>query len=202
MEKKGKDAVKKPWLELRIPFSFKLTIIVTLILLGSIWIITTLMGLMVSSEFIRTAEDTNFAINSRAASGFEERLYKIRSEGLLLLETCDAVKDNSFMATQTRNIFFERNPYIAAVIVPGDMAIINQPFLAHSEIPQENLSVWLEGETSSTGRANLGDSVIRNATPAFGINLLVLFYPWQNSGHEESVAIFFSPQNLSEFTGL
>lgn len=195
------NVLKKIKKEMRIPFGLKLTFIVTLILLGSIWIITALMALLVRSEFIRTTEETNFAINSRAAAGTEERLYKIRSEGLLLLDMSAAAENSSSMTTQIRNIFFERNPYIGAVIVPGGKEIINRSFFTNNEIPQDAINAWLVKESDTIERAKAGEPVLRNATPALGIYLLALFYPWQNSGYEEAAVIFFSPQNLLEITG-
>lgn len=198
MNKKAIDARKKPGRVLRLPIGVKLTSIVTLILLGSIWIITTLMSIMVNLEFVRTADETNFAINSRTSAGVEERLYQIRSEGLLLLEM-DSEAGGS-LAAQLRNIFFERNPNIAAVIIPGARDIINVPFFSRNEISPENIDAWLIREAGTAERARAGEPVLRNAAPAFGIHLLALFYPWQNSGTEEAAVIFFSPQNLLEIT--
>ena len=201
MEIKILKTAKRLWQDLRIPFGFKLMFIVTLILLGSIWAITTLMSLMVRSEFIRTTEETNFGINNRAASGIEERLYKIRSEALLLLEMSSVAENSASMATQLQNIFFERNPYIGAVIIPSVEEIINRSFFTHNEIPLEALRTWIAREADTVERARAGEPVLRNVTPALGINLLALFYPWQNTGFMEAAVVFFAPQNLLEITG-
>ena len=205
-ETKPKDSSKKirrfklP-LNLKLPFGIKLALIVALILLGAIWTITALMGFMVSSEFVRTAREANFAFNNRAASGIEERFYNVRSEALLLLDMSAGMGENIPQLRQIRNIFFERNPDIAAVILPGVQEIINQPFFANNEIPPDALSSWLAGETKTIERARAGEPVIRNVSPDVGINLLALFYPWQNTGLEEAAVVFFSPQSLAEITG-
>jgi len=182
------------------PLGIKLALIVVLILIGSIWVITSLMALMLSSELVRTSEDTNFTINSRAAAGIEERLYKIRSEALFLLDINSTMGENITTAWQLRNIFFERNPNIAAVIVPDAQMIINQQFLINNEISQNVLVTWLETEAVAMEQAKNNAPVLRNLTQELGINLLALFYPWQNNGIEEAAVVFFSPQNLSEFT--
>ena len=182
------------------PLGFKLAVVVTLILLGSIWTITSLLALTVSSEFIRSAEDANFAINSRAAAGIEERLYRIRSEALLLLDMNSAVEGNSSAVLQLRNIFFERNPSIAAVFIPGAQSIINQQFFINNDISQDVLSNWLTAQTRAIEQAEDNVPVILNVSRELEINLLALFYPWQNSGFMESMVVFFSPQNLSEIT--
>ena len=201
MKKKAKSAVEKRSRELKIPFGLKLTFIVTSIILGTVWIIIALVAAMVSLEFVRTTEETNFVINSRAAYGIEERLYKVRSEALLLLEMNSVVENNSAQIRQLRSIFFERNPYIGAVTVPGVEEIINRPFFTYNEIPLETLSTWLTRESRTIERAKAGEPVLRNVTPVTGIHLLALFYPWQNTGFKEAAVIFFSPQNLSEITG-
>ena len=201
MKPKIPDEKKSPNGKLRIPFGVKLTAIVTLILLGSIWIITSLMALMVGTEFIRTAEETNFAINNRAASGIRERLYQIRSDALLLLDLDAGLRNNRPLQIQSRTMFFERNPNIAGIIIPGKQDLVNRSFIIHNEISPEALQAWITKENAAVERAKAGEPVLRNAAPEFGIYLLAFFYPWQNSGVEEAAVIFFSPQSLSEITG-
>ena len=199
-ETNNKKLLKLPgWL--RFPFGIKLTLIVSLILLGSIWIVNSLMAFIVSSELVRTAETSNFSANSRAASGIEERIYKIRSEALFLLDVYADMEENNPMARQIRNLYFERNPAIAAIVIPGTRQIINTFFLVNNEITEEALNAWLSGEAASLERAKTGEPIIKNVTPQFGIYLLALFYPWQNAGIEEAAVVFFSPQNLLEITG-
>ena len=194
----GTDA--KPRTLVRFPLGIKLVLIVTAILLGAMWTITALMGLMVNSDFVQNTEDINFTLNNRAAAGIEEGLYRTRAEALLLLEINSAVSDNLFTSWQVRNIFFERNPNIAAVIIPGSQELINRQFFDNNEISHTVLTAWLAGETDAIERARKNDPVILNASPVFGINLLALFYPWQSAGFEDVFVVFFSPQNLLEIT--
>ena len=184
-----------------IPFGIKLTLIVSAILLGAIWLIAALTAFMVSSEFVRTAGETNLAFNNRAAYGVEERLYKIRSEALLLMDICAGMQENQSQPEQFRNVFFERNPEIAAVVLSGKDEIANRLFMNNNGITAFALNPWLENEAGAIERAKAGEPVMRNVSPFAGINLLALFYPWQNSGLEEAVVIFFSPQGIFEITG-
>ena len=196
-----KNLFKFPKQRFGFPFGIKLALIVTIILLGSIWTITSLMAWMVGSEFVRTAENTNFDINNRAAAGIRERLYKVRSQALMLLDMDDAFKNNPSQAQQIRNIFFEREPDIAAILIPDVRGIFNQSFLNYNMISLGNLAEWLAGEPETISQAKKGVPVIKNASPALGINLLALFYPWQEAGMENVAVIFFSPENLSEISG-
>ena len=156
---------------------------------------------MVGSEFIRTASDTNFDINNRAASGITNRLYQIRSQALLLLDMTAAAGSNSTMTKELRNIFFERNPNIVEVIIPGRQDIINQPFFSANEISTDTVDAWLTKETAALDRAKVGVPVLKNVSPVLGINILALFYPWQDAGVAEAVVVLFSPENLSEIAG-
>ena len=187
--------------ELKFPFGAKLALMVAFILLAAIWTITTLMAFMVSSEFVRTARESNFAFNNRAASGIEERFYQVRSEALALLDLSAGMGENIPQLSQLRNIFFERNQYIAAIMLPGVQEILNRSFLINNEIPLDALGSWVIKETDAIEKAQSGEPVLKNVSPYVGINLLALFYPWQNTGLEEAVVVFFSPQNLSEITG-
>ena len=173
-------------------------LVVVLILMGSIWAITSLLSLMTGSELVRTAEDTNFTVNSRAASGIEERLYELRSAALLLLDMGAAAEGNTSLDRQLRNAFFERNPHIVAVIVPGSRSLINQQFFSNYGVSLEALNAWLTAETGAIERAEHNVPVLRNLAPDLGVNLLALFYPWQSTGVEESVVVFFSPQHITE----
>ena len=195
------DPKNYPRIKIPFPLGLKLALIVTLIILGSIWTITSLLGLIVSTEFVRTAEDTNFAINSRAASGIEERLYRIRSEALMLIDMSSITEVSSPLVwQQLRNTFFERNPTFAAVVIPGVQEFINRQFFINNEMPPDILNDWLAMQAGTIEQARRNVPAIRNVTPELGISLLAFFYPWQGSGFERAMVVFFSPQSLSEIT--
>ncbi|MCL2834438.1 MAG: HAMP domain-containing protein [Treponema sp.] len=183
------------------PFGIKLALIVTLILLGSIWTITTLMAMMVSSEFARTTGNSNFDMNVRAAAGVRERLYKIRSDAMFLLDLETAFGSNPGQVQQIRTMFFERNPNIADITVYGKQSILNQAFFTNNDISENGINTWLESQKETLDQGKKGVPVIKNVSSALGVNLLALFYPWQGSGTEEAAVIFFSPENLAEISG-
>jgi adenylate cyclase len=159
------------------------------------------MSLVVTNGFAKSAEDSNFAINARAASGVEERLYRIRSQALSFLDMTAAIGEDRDMLSQLRNIFFERNPNIAEIYIPGAEEIVNRQFFVNNEIDNSALDAWIRGEAESMERASGGETVIRNVTPVLRTNLLALFYPWQERGIKEAVVVFFSPDNIAEITG-
>jgi adenylate cyclase len=195
----------KAWV--RFPLGIRLVVVVTVILLGAIWAISGLMAAMVASEFGKSAEENNLTINNRAATGIEESIYKLRADALVLLDTIASIKDyaiggsSSALVKQAENIFFERNQALAAVMIPGGDEYINRLFFTNNEVSPSGLAAWLLHEREAIGRASRGEPVLKNAAPALGMPLLALFYPWQERGFEEAVAIFFSPEVLSRITG-
>ncbi|MDR2478124.1 MAG: adenylate/guanylate cyclase domain-containing protein [Treponema sp.] len=197
---KNTDAPHVPQAKIRFPFGIKLVAIVTVIVVGASFAVTMLVAAMVSREFGRTAEDNNVTINNRAATVAEEKLYRVRSDALMLLDTVGAAADDR-KRTETELRFFERTQDIAAVIIPGGEAHINRSFFKKREADSGLLFSWVDHEGAAIERAARGEPVLRNATAVLGIPLTVLFYPWQERGHEEAAVIFFSPDYLAEVFG-
>ena len=185
----------------KFPLGIKLVIIVTAIILVSIWIIIALISSLVSGEFGRTAEENNFIINTRSAAEAEDYLYRIRSNALVQLDMILAVHADLIQKRQMESIFFERNQDIAAIIIPNQEELINQAFFRNNEADPHSLSVWLAMETESITRAASGEPLLRNVSPVLGLSLTAMFYPWQENGLEETVIIFFSPEALAENFG-
>jgi adenylate cyclase len=188
-------------IRVRFPLGIKLVVIVTVILLGAMLAITTLIDAMISAELGRIAGENNFTLNSRAASDAEDRLYQVRAGALVFLDTVNAAGKGSYLAAQAENSFFERRQDIAAVIVPGETELINRLFFKNNEADPGAVSVWLSRETDAVNRASGGEPVLRNASPALGVPLAALFYPWQETGLKQSVVVLFSLDGLAEVFG-
>jgi adenylate cyclase len=76
--------------------------------------------------------------------------------------------------------------------------LINDRFFLSNEIDASLVETFLRSHAEAAERAVAGETLIQNGAPVFGIPLLVLFYPWQESGYNEVAAVFFSPESLSE----
>ena len=194
----GPKAVK-----IRYPIGLKLVVIISILLLLSLSLITTLVSVMVSNDVRITAEDNNLNINSRSAAAAENVLNSIRSNTLVLLDTLAAAGNSPALSRQAAAFFFERNQDVAAIVVaapgsPLSTLLINDRFFLANETDPALVDSFLAASEGIPERAALGETVILNGMPAFGIPLLVLFYPWSESGSGEAAAVFFSSESLSE----
>lgn len=186
------------WIRIIIPFSCKLAATVALIVLGSTLTITTLVSALESEEFGRIAENNNAVINSRSATAADEKLYKVRSDALLLLDITGSAEGYN---NQTMVHYFERIQDIAVVAAPGRETHINHSFFRNREANPGTLLSWIELETEAAQQAARGKPVLRNATVALGIPLIAMFYPWQERGLEEAIVICFLPDRLADVFG-
>jgi adenylate cyclase len=188
----------------RYPIGLKLVAIISILLLFSLSLITVLVSVMVSGDVRITAEDNNLTVNSRSAAEAETTLNMIRSNALVLLDTLSVAGNSPALSRQAAAFFFERNQDIAAVAVAASSLstlLINDRFFLANETDSSLVSGFLADSRGTVEQAAAGEAVILNGTPVFGIPLLVLFYPWNESGASEAAAIFFSPESLSETFG-
>jgi adenylate cyclase len=157
---------------------------------------------MVSSDVRITAEDNNLSVNSRSAAEAERALNTTRSNALVLLELLAAAGNSPALSRQAAAVFFERNQDIGAIAVQGSSRVstllINDRFFLSSETDTSLVETFLAGSADATEQAALGETLLLNGTPVFGIPILVLFYPWEGGGYREAAAVFFSPEPLSE----
>ncbi|MDR1072560.1 MAG: HAMP domain-containing protein [Treponema sp.] len=190
--------------KIRYPIGLKLMAIISILLLFSLALITVLVSVMVSSDVRITAEDNNLSINSRSAAEAESALSAIRSSSLVLLDTLAAAGNSPALSRQAAAFFFERNQNIAAIVTASAASasnsslLINDRFFLSNETDASFVESFLGSHRETVERAATGEAVILNGAPTFGIPLLVLLFPWEESGYSEAAVIFFSPESLSE----
>jgi adenylate cyclase len=180
---------------------FKLTAIITTLLLVSLGLITFLVSVMVSRDVQVTAEANNFSVNRRSAAEAENILSLIRSASLVLLDTFVVVEDGSpEKEEEAAAAFFGRNPDVAALAVSGRFFFNDTFFLSNERDPSQAEDFIAQTE-DALERAEAGETVLKSALPVFGTPLLVLFYPRQEGGSVKTVVLFFSSETLSESFG-
>lgn len=184
--------------KVKYPIGLKLVAIITILLLISLGAITIIVSLMVSSDVRITAEDNNFTVNKRSATEAENKLNTVRSNVFLLLDMLNAAGSSGPLARQATGFFFERNQDIAAIIIPGEVELVNNRFFLSNEIDTALIPVFLKAENEAILRADSGESILLNAAPIFGIPMIAMFYPWQESGLKQSVITLFSSESLTE----
>jgi adenylate cyclase len=189
--------------KVRFSIGFKLVTIITILMLLSLGAITVLVSIMVSHDVRVTAEDNNFTVNQRSAAEAESNLSTIRSNALVLLETISAAGQD--FSQQAAGFFFERNQDIAGLAVVSadgtlapDMFFDKERFFFSREIESGITETYIAKRNEESKRAAAGETLLLNGAPDFGVQVLVLFFPWQG---ETAGIIFFSPEKLAEAFG-
>ena len=184
--------------KVKYPIGLKLVAIITILLLVALGAITILVSLMVSSDVRITAEYNNLNISKITATEVENRLNAIRSNVFLILDLINAAGASGPLARQATSFFFEVNQDIAAIIIPGSMELVNNRFFLSNEIDAGLVSDFIKNEKQTINRANQGETILMNATPAFGVQMIGMLYPWQERGLQQAVVILFSSESLTE----
>jgi adenylate cyclase len=193
----------------RFPLAFKLALIISFLILLSLGAITFLVSLMVSGDVRITAEDNNFSVNRRSAAETEIFLNMIRSNSMALLDTMEVLEDipgGEGAVRQAVDFFFERNPDIAFIGVSGgrdglSTMLVNEVFFTAAETDSTLAESFVLSRPDAMERCRVGELLILNAAPVFGVPSLAMFCPWQNDGEAEGAIIFFSPDSLSDIFG-
>ncbi|MDR3248792.1 MAG: HAMP domain-containing protein [Treponema sp.] len=179
--------------------------IITLLLLFSLGVITALVSYMVTRDVQVTAEDSNFTVNTQAATMAETILQGTVSNTLILLNALDASPDEMVIG-RIRSFFFAENRNIAAVILaePGKIPsqndrefLLDPTFAITNEMDPGLIAVYLASQGEAMSRAMAGETLILNGAPEFELPLLVLFAPRDG----KVVAVFFSSNTLAQSFG-
>jgi adenylate cyclase len=183
-------------IKVKFPITIKLVAIVTVFLLVALGSITFLVSFLVSSDVQLTAEDNNFSINRRTSDAANAGLYSKKAAVSSLLYDIDREILNQEDKDYLIDYFFEYNPDIAAVNTNTDggteSLLINKNFFKENSLDESLPILWQNSETDAFAKASSGLVLLRNASPVFGINMLVMLLPAEG----KTAAVFFEPNNL------
>ncbi|MCL2044733.1 MAG: HAMP domain-containing protein [Treponema sp.] len=188
------------------PIGAKLIIIITMLLLLSLGAITILVSVMVSRDVRLTAEDYNFNVNRRSVTEAESYLSMIRTNTLVLLDTLNAVGNDSPVAALAADFFFERNPVFAFIGIAGNTPggfnlthnLVNERFFLSNELELNTAEVFLTAHREELERCGYGETLLVNAAPVFGVSVLALLFPWHEAGGQDAAVVMFTSNALTE----
>ncbi|MCL2759712.1 MAG: HAMP domain-containing protein [Treponema sp.] len=192
-------------MKIRFSIGAKLIIIITFIVLVSLGSIIALASWLVRADLQIIAEENNFETNRRTAMTADSAFEYIHSNSLILIRTITSVGPGSFLAYDSAEFYFERNPQAASVFFTmGDSAVsanseflINADFFETRNIDPALADTFRTAQAVALRRAVAGETVLINAARHFGAPLLALFFPWQQGG----AGVVFDPMDLNETFG-
>lgn len=187
--------------KVRFSIGFKLVLIISTMVILSLGTITYLVSWFVGADLEVSSEASNFDSTLKSATTVKNELTSVRSSVFLMLDMLDAAGSSGMLARQTSAYFFERNQNVAAVVVPGSRNLINSRFFNSNELETTLVDDFLESHDDEVKRSEMGESFVLNGAPSFGLPVLVMMFPWQGSGLNETAIIFFTSDLLAETFG-
>lgn len=195
--------------KVKFPIGAKLVIIISVLVILSLGIITLLVTWFGREDVRITAEENNRTVNTQAAASAEKELSSLRANAFLLLDMLNSLESTSSFAKQTAEFYFERNPSVAAVLITDsrrggglERKLLSTPFFLSNELDPSLVDAFLAEVKDASLQAEKGIMQVLNASPVFNIPMLVLFYPYNEKGLNQGLAVFFSAEKLSESFGV
>lgn len=192
---------------------FKLAVIMGVMVVFALGGLTFLVNYIVSQNNRVTAEDNNLTLNTRSASAAENELTTIRSNVFQLLDLVNVIGSgrSSAVYRQAQSFFFERNSHIGAILLmdkdinfesPYNLRMVNNTFFLSNEIEVSKLNEFISQNQEVIQRSCAGETIALNASPLFETTLMAMFYPWAESGQDQTCIILFSIENLTDSLAL
>lgn len=189
------------------PIGVKLISIISAIVVVALGGVTYLVSYFVSEDTIVNAQENNLTINTRTANDVESRIGNVVYTVQTFIEILEnSVSANRTAADESAFAFFERNPEVAAIILPSsDTEFYNMKFLGENEILSSQIDSYVAGEEETVLQAEQGSFVIKNASPFFNIPLVSIFYSLnfgKNAANaksaEKSAVVLYSSEKIAE----
>lgn len=192
----------------KFPIGAKLVIIISILTILSLGIITLLVTWFQGQDVQITAEENNRTVNAQAASAAEKELASLRANSFLLLDILNTAGSSDVFAKQTAAFYFERNPSVAAVLLTDsrrtdgiERKLLSAPFFISNESEPALVDEFFSQVQDIVRQTEGGVMHVANASPVFDMPMLVLFYPYTEKGLNQSLAVFFSAEKLSDSFG-
>ena len=192
----------------KFPIGAKLVIIISILTILSLGIITLLVTWFQGQDVQITAEENNRTVNAQAASAAEKELASLRANSFLLLDILNTAGSSDVFAKQTAAFYFERNPSVAAVLLTDsrrtdgiERKLLSAPFFISNESEPALVDEFFSQVQDIVRQTEGGVMHVVNASPVFDMPMLVLFYPYTEKGLNQSLAVFFSAEKLSDSFG-
>ncbi len=185
----------------KFPIGLKIVLLNTTLAVIALSVLMTLATYFIRLDVQLAAEQSNHAINTQAADAAESKLQSYRDNVALFVSSLSVIGLDNEMIPDFANLFFNGNPEIALITVPGVLELGNEDFFFENEVSDDDYKTFLEISTDSIQRALKGETVAINATSWFNVPSIALIYPLQLFSQKHALVNVFSVDDLVETFG-
>lgn len=180
------------------PIGVKLILIISAIVSISMALVIFLASYYVSKDTRISAEENNLTINSRSASDVESRFSAYSSAVGMLYDSFTSDDEEEEMQYKAER-FFERNDDVVAIsLIEDGYSFCNKSYFVSREINFDLVDAYLAQENEAVDSVKNGETVVLNATPFFGNQLLAIFTQIRSDNDNDIVMIIVSADALSD----
>lgn len=189
--------------KVRFSIGLKLILIINTLVLISLGAVTFIVSYFTGEDTQIIAEENNHTINLRSAVSVESELNTIRANSFLLLDMITSAGTSASISRQASAFFFERNQDIAAIaLYNGDSGqeerlLLNNRFFLSNELETSLVATFIKNNFDIMNKACRGEVFLLSAASLFQAPVLVLLYPWTESGRNQAAVLFFSGEVIS-----
>lgn len=189
--------------KVRFSIGLKLILIINTLVLISLGAVTFIVSYFTGEDTQIIAEENNHTINLRSAVSVESELSTIRANSFLLLDMITSAGTSASISRQASAFFFDRNQDIAAIALYNgdsgqeDRLLLNNRFFLSNELETSLVATFIKNNFDIMNKACRGEVFLLSAASLFQAPVLVLLYPWTESGRNQAAVLFFSGEVIS-----
>ena len=182
--------------KLRFPLVLRLILITSLIVLVSIAASTLFSSYFFIQDSRARAEENNLTLTQLVAQQVESEIQSVLTGAVSLYDTLRVSTGNRALQQLAITNYFDRNARIAYISVPGEREVFSPKFFLANELESSVVSSFLSQNRKMTERARAGETLLVNASPAFGVPAAALMLPFRDFGTDNLMVIIFSTESV------
>ncbi len=194
--KKTENDIQEQARRVRVPLVVKMIGIISAIVIVSTGTVTGLSAWFFSEDSRARAEDNALTLSQVVAAQMESEIGSVYSGALSLFDILRQSAGNRTFVQSAISTYLARNPQVAFIRVPGERDISNAKFFVANELDESVVEPYLESKKEAVERAKEGESILANASTAFGIPAAMLVFPYRDFGTKNAMIVLFSTEGL------
>jgi adenylate cyclase len=180
----------------KFPLIVKMIGIISAIVVASTGIVTGLSSWFFSDDSNARVEENALTLSQVVAAQMESVIKSVYSGALSLFDVLRQSVGNTALGQLAVSDFLDRNPSVAFIRVPGEREIFNKKFFTANELDQSVVQPYVDGKSEAVERSREGETLVLNASTAFGIPSAMLVIPYRDFGTKNVMIVLFSTEAL------